>query len=223
MNHETLYRFDSMGRVRTWWIESNDEAYRTHSGLADGKIVVSGWQYPTEKNVGKANATSVSEQVLSEVKSKYEHQRYQGKYADSIEEAQKGAKFVECMLAAKYDAKKTTDFPYWSQPKLDGCVSGDTYVMTEFGKMTMKDLFQSDAKYVASYDLLQKRSEYKKILGKYKNAYDVNPQKNKKWMRITLESGRTLNLTFDHRVFLPELEAWREAKDIEIGDNLFIM
>jgi len=120
MFHPTLYKIDSMNRVRTWCIESNEISYRTHSGLIDGKIVVSGWQYPTEKNIGKINATSVSEQVLAEVASKYERQTYQGKYAPSIEEAKKGAKFVECMLASKYDPKKDNNFPYWSQPKFDG-------------------------------------------------------------------------------------------------------
>jgi hypothetical protein len=111
MNHEKLYKIDSMSRVRVWWLESTEEAYRTHSGLEDGKIVTSGWQYPTEKNVGRANATTVADQVLAEVTAKYEKQEYQGKYARSIEEAKKGAKFYECMLAAKYDAKKQQNFP----------------------------------------------------------------------------------------------------------------
>ena len=147
MNHPTLYKIDSMGRVRTWWIESNDEAYRTHSGLADGKIVVSGWQYPTEKNVGKANATSIAEQVLAEVNSKYEHQRYQGKYADSVEEAQKGAKFVECMLAAAYDHKKNKAFPYWSQPKLDGvrCLVSEAGLQSRNGKPLLSSPHIRDA------------------------------------------------------------------------------
>lgn len=136
MDHPKLYKIDSTGRVRVWWLESNDEAYRTHSGLEDGKIVVSGWQYPTEKNVGKVNATSISEQVLSEIKSKYEHQTYQGKYAESIDEAQKGAKFIECMLAASYDAKKNKAFPYWSQPKLDGvrCLVTEAGLQSRNGK-----------------------------------------------------------------------------------------
>jgi DNA ligase 1 len=120
MFHPTIYKIDSMGRTRCWSIESNETGYRTHSGLLDGKIVISGWQLPEEKNVGRSNATTVAEQVLSEVASKYERQLYQGKYAKTIQEAQKGAKFVECMLADKFDVKKTKDFPYWSQPKLDG-------------------------------------------------------------------------------------------------------
>jgi DNA ligase 1 len=136
MNHPTLFKQDITGRIRQWWIESTDEAYRTHSGLIDGKIVISGWQYPTEKNVGKSNSTTVAEQVLAEVKSKYEKQLYQGKYAETIEEARKGAKFIECMLASKYDPKKHNKFPYWSQPKLDGvrCLTSEEGLQSRNGK-----------------------------------------------------------------------------------------
>jgi DNA ligase 1 len=136
MIHPTLFKIDSMGRVRTWFLESTDEAYRTHAGLQDGKIVISGWQRPEEKNVGRANATTVAEQVLAEVASKYERQKWQGKYSESVEEAQKGAKFIECMLAAKYDVKKHNKFPYWSQPKLDGirCLVSDDGMQSRNGK-----------------------------------------------------------------------------------------
>ena len=136
MFHEKLYKYDTMGRLRVWWLESSEDGYRTHSGLDNGQIVISGWQKPTEKNVGRANATTVAEQVLAEVKSKYERQEYQGKYARNIEEAKNGAKFFECMLASKYDPKKTTKFPYWSQPKLDGirCLVSDAGMQSRNGK-----------------------------------------------------------------------------------------
>jgi len=136
MDHQKLYKIDTLGRTRVWWVESTDTSYRTHSGLDGGKIVVSGWQYPEEKNVGRANATSVAEQVLSEVASKYENQQYQGKYAPTIEEASKGAKFIECMLAATYSAKKHNKFPYWSQPKLDGvrCLVSEGGMQSRNGK-----------------------------------------------------------------------------------------
>jgi len=136
MDHDKLYKIDSIGRTRVWWIESNDKSYRTHSGLLDGKIVTSGWQYPEEKNVGKVNATTVTEQVLSEVASKYENRKYQGKYASTIKEANQGAKFIECMLADKYNPKKHVNFPYWSQPKLDGirCLVSEDGMQSRNGK-----------------------------------------------------------------------------------------
>lgn len=136
MKKETLYKIDTKGKVRVWWMEYDHEKFRAHSGLQDGKIVTSGWQYPEEKNVGKANATTTEEQVLAEVTAKYEARMYQGKYHPSIEEAKKGAKFIECMLADKYDAKKHNQFPYWSQPKLDGvrCLVSEEGMQTRNGK-----------------------------------------------------------------------------------------
>lgn len=137
MKHrEKLYKIDTKGNVRVWWMDYDEEKYRACSGILDGAIVESGWQYPTEKNVGKVNATSLSEQVLSEVNSKYEARMYQGKYHPSIEEARKGAKFIECMLAEKFDPKKTKDYPYFSQPKLDGvrCLVSEDGMQTRNGK-----------------------------------------------------------------------------------------
>ena len=115
-----LYKIDSNGNTRVWWIEYDNSKYRTHSGIEGGKIVVSGWQYPTAKNVGRANETSVKEQVLLEVESQYKIKQFQGKYHANVKHTHKGAQFIECMLADKYDAKKHTKFPYYSQPKLDG-------------------------------------------------------------------------------------------------------
>lgn len=115
-----LYKIDSKGQTRVWWIEYNHEKYRTHSGIDGGKIVVSGWQYPEAKNVGRANETTVEQQVIAEVDAEYTKKQNQGKYHPSVENAATGAKFHECMLADKYDAKKHTKFPYYSQPKLDG-------------------------------------------------------------------------------------------------------
>lgn len=146
-HHPVLVKYDSMGRIRVWNIESTDEAYRTHAGLQDGKIVTSGWQYPTEKNVGRANATTVAEQVLSEVASKYEARMYQGKYHPSIEESRKGAKFIECMLAEKFNSKKSKDYPYYSQPKLDGvrCLVAEDVMQTRNGKMFVSSPHIRDA------------------------------------------------------------------------------
>lgn len=135
-SREKLYKIDTKGNIRVWWMDYDEERYRACSGILDGSIVESGWQYPTEKNVGKVNATSLSEQVLSEVASKYEARMYQGKYHPSIEEARKGAKFIECMLAEKFDPKKTKDYPYYSQPKLDGvrCLVSEDGMQTRNGK-----------------------------------------------------------------------------------------
>lgn len=120
-HNQKLYKIDSNGNARVWWIEYDNEKYRTHSGIDGGKIVVSGWQYPEDKNVGRANETTVTQQVLNEINSEYTKKQNQGKYHTSVGESiYFGAKFHECMLADKYNPKKHNKFPYYSQPKLDG-------------------------------------------------------------------------------------------------------
>lgn len=117
---QKLFKIDSNGNTRVWWIEHDKKKYRTHSGIEGGKIVVSGWQYPVAKNVGRANATTIEEQVIAEVEAKYTEKQYQGKYHANKKHTSKGAQYIECMLADKYDAKKHNKFPYRAQPKLDG-------------------------------------------------------------------------------------------------------
>lgn len=123
MHNQKLYKIDTKGKVRVWWMESDAslEAYRTHSGIDGGKIVVSGWQYAEPKNVGRSNETTGVEQMRLEVAAEYEKKLNQGKYHSSLSKANmSGASFHECMLADKYNPKKHTNFPYYSQPKLDG-------------------------------------------------------------------------------------------------------
>jgi DNA ligase 1 len=136
MEKDKLYKLDTKGKPRVWWIEYDDEKYRTHSGILDGKIVTSGWIYSEEKNIGKANHTKVYEQVNLEIDAEYEKKMYQGKYHTSLEEAASGAKFVEAMLAHKFSLTKNTEYPYISQPKLDGvrCLVSKYHMQTRNGK-----------------------------------------------------------------------------------------
>ncbi len=116
---DPLYKIDSNNNLRVWYMEYDDEKYRAYSGVNEGKIVVSGWKYPKQKNLGKSNETTVGQQVILEVESKVTNQLAQGQYHDSIEKAKGGSVFIEPMLANKYDKKKHI-FPFASQPKLDG-------------------------------------------------------------------------------------------------------
>ena len=133
---QKLYKIDSNGNTRVWWMEYDGKKYRTHSGIEGGKIVVSGWKYPEAKNVGRANATTVKEQVELEVISELTKKSAQGKYHASKSTAVKGAKFIECMLAGKYDPAKHNKFPYYSQPKLDGvrCIVSKDGMQSRNGK-----------------------------------------------------------------------------------------
>ena len=131
-----LYKQDTLGKIREWRIEIDDNAYRTLAGVLDGKIVVSGWQYAEAKNEGKVNATTPAEQAQSEVASKYLDQVTTGGYYDTIELAKEGIPvFTQPMLAQKYDQKKIK-FPVISQPKFDGvrCIATKDGLFSRKGK-----------------------------------------------------------------------------------------
>lgn len=136
MFREKLYKKDNKGGVRVWWAEIEPERYRTHSGLVEGKITQSGWTYPIEKNVGKANATSIEQQVVAEVNSMYVYQLNQGKYHASIDTIDSGANYIECQLAEKFNMDRHNQYPYIAQPKLNGArgLGVDRNLQTRNGK-----------------------------------------------------------------------------------------
>ena len=116
-----LYKLDAKNKPRMWWIEYDATKYRSCSGHVDGKIVEAGWIFPETKNEGKANQTTVEQQVLQEVESEYTKQLNQGGYHLNIEDIQNGAKHFEPMLATKFEnIKDKITYPIGCQPKLDG-------------------------------------------------------------------------------------------------------
>ena len=116
----TLYKRDKKGKVRNWTIEHDDKSYWTISGIhPNGKMTKTAPTFVEQKNVGKANETSLEQQVLNEVASKIQYQIDQGfTYEIPTEE-----KRFEVSLANKYQdriEKNKLDFPYIVEPKLDG-------------------------------------------------------------------------------------------------------
>jgi DNA ligase 1 len=125
VNHPTLYQIDSKGKARYWFMQTEGGKHRTISGLLDGKEVISGWVIVEQKNVGKANETSLEEQALLEVQADYKL-KLDKKYYTTLTEAEKagsGTKFISPMLAEKWDEQKDkipdSEILY-AQPKLDG-------------------------------------------------------------------------------------------------------
>ena len=75
----TLYKRDKKGKVRAWTIEHDAVSYWTISGIhPDGKMTKTAPTFVEQKNVGKANETSLEQQVLNEVASKIQYQIDQG-------------------------------------------------------------------------------------------------------------------------------------------------
>jgi ATP-dependent DNA ligase len=116
----TSYKRDKKGKVRAWTIEHDAVSYWTISGIhPDGKMTKTAPTFVEQKNVGKANETSLEQQVLNEVASKIQYQIDQGfTYEIPTEE-----KRFEVSLANKYQdriEKNKLEFPYIVEPKLDG-------------------------------------------------------------------------------------------------------
>lgn len=116
----TLYKRDKKGKVRAWTIEHDAVSYWTISGIyPDGKMTKTAPTFVEQKNVGKANETSIDQQVLNEVASKIQYQIDQGFTYDIPTEEKR----FEVSLANKYQdriEKNKLDFPYIVEPKLDG-------------------------------------------------------------------------------------------------------
>lgn len=130
----TLYKRDKKGKVRAWTIEHDDVSYWTISGIhPDGKMTKTAPTFVEQKNVGKANETSLEQQVELEVKSKIQYQIDHGfTYEIPAEERE-----FAVSLADKYVdrlEKGKVDFPYVIEPKLDGV---RCYIKLVDGKVTM--------------------------------------------------------------------------------------
>jgi DNA ligase-1 len=137
---EPLFKIDSKNKTRMWQAEVgfNGEkwGWRTISGLIDGKKVTSEWTIVSEKNVGKANATTLEQQAFSEMNSEITNKKEKG-YFQKQEDINTFDKFKP-MLAEKFEDVTVNigkDIIY-SQPKLDGirCIARSDGLWTREGK-----------------------------------------------------------------------------------------
>lgn len=117
----TLYKRDSKGQIREWYMEVDGDRYRTTAGLQDGQQVTSEWTIAEAKNVGRSNETTPEEQAVSEVESQYK-KKLDVDYHKHVEDVDT-PKIFEPMLAAKWEKRASKiDYnePVFIQPKLDG-------------------------------------------------------------------------------------------------------
>ena len=116
---ETLYKVDSVGKLREWTMIIDNNSYHAVKGLVDGKKTTDKPRVAVGKNIGRANATTNEEQAGLEAQSRWEKKLKAG-YAETPKKAE-SKKFYEPMLAQKFeDREATLEYPVYSQPKLDG-------------------------------------------------------------------------------------------------------
>jgi hypothetical protein len=223
-----LYSRTATGAVQEWEIEIDGSQYRSIAGQKDGKKIISAWTVVERKNIGKANETSLEEQAMSEAKSKWQKKIDRG-YKEDINDID-NATFISPMLAKKWsdenrkkDVRKDwkAEKKVFSQPKLDGCLSGETVVEFKDGsKKTLKEVFDKKLSgKIKSFDEKKNRICYSEIDGHFKNSIDIQ-EKNHQWYLVELENGNSLKLTGNHRVYLPELKCWRRVDELTGNEKL---
>ncbi len=152
----TLYSRDTTGNIREWFLEQEENKYRTNSGVQGGQLVVSEWTTAKGKNEGKKNETTSTTQAIKEIQSKYKKQLESG-YFDEVSKVD-DFQYFQPMLAHKWlDHKDKVDFSkgVLVSPKLDGlrCVftkfgafsrNGKKFVSFPHIERELKPLFDKD-------------------------------------------------------------------------------
>lgn len=202
-----IYSLDSKNKTRVWFCEQNENQFRVHSGILDGKIVISEWTTCRGKNIGRSNQTTDVEQCSLEIIAKYAKQLKSG-YFESIEDIGKDL-FVEPMLAKKYsDYKSRIDFTkgeYLAQCKFNGmrCIITKDGMFTRTGEPIhsaphiLEDLtsfFQSNPDFVLdgelfNEDLREQLNELMKIVRKTVNITDEELTISKEMVKYYIYDG----------------------------------
>ena len=188
-------------------------------GKKGGKIQKKITRIDVGKNIGKANETTYLQQAVSEAESKINKQK--DKLYSEWQHVLHSRILPRPMLAHTYDKHAhKIKFPCYVQPKLDGCVSGDTLIKTkEYGYKPIQWIVENKIKCkVASY--LHNKIQYRQVLTWFLNReYDESVV----WYEIELESGEKLKLTGNHEVYLPELGCYRRVDELDNNQSLMVI
>jgi DNA ligase 1 len=112
---DPLYKLDSKGKTRVWFMEQDGDRYRTFDGVDGGTVKSSAWRTAKPTNVGRSNERGGVAQATFEIQAAYSKQ-LKGAYYEDRTDIDKGCRYVEPMLAEKYEQFA----PGEAQPKLDG-------------------------------------------------------------------------------------------------------
>lgn len=98
--------------------------------------------------------------------------------------------------------------------KLDGCLDYDTILETDKGPLKIGYIVDNKIECkVKAKDLDTNNIIYTKIKNYFINTNDY------KWYKITFSNGKTLIATGNHKIYLPELNCWREVQNLK-GDEI---
>lgn len=112
---QKIYKQDSKGKTRVWFMEQDGDKHRTHDGILGGTVKCSAWRVAKPTNVGRSNERDGDAQAAFEIEAGYTKQ-LKGAYYYDIGDIGLGCRFIEPMLAETYERFA----PGEAQPKLDG-------------------------------------------------------------------------------------------------------
>ena len=101
--------------------------------------------------------------------------------------------------------------------KLDGCLIGSTIIKTSEGDFTIQEIVDNKLNLkILSYDIANNIYEYQPIL----NWFDHGNTED--WLEIEDETGNKITVTPNHKIWLPELNCYRQASDLKINDKILL-
>ena len=107
------------------------------------------------------------------------------------------------------------DIPYIAHEKIHGCLSGDTKITTrEFGEVELSYLIDNKLKcHVMSLNTEDNEIEWDEVI----NFQNV-PNDDKQWYEVELDDGTILQITGNHKVWIPKLKKYVAVKELT-GDE----
>lgn len=126
----------------------------------------------------------------------------------------------EPQIPAQLQGKIKGNFPSWARKTdQERCCDGDTILITPDGNKTIKEICETEyTGDVLSYNHNTMQMEYKSVIG-----HSVMTRKRNYWLLIKTKSGRTIKVTKNHRIYLPDLACYREASELTVGDIVNIL
>jgi RNA ligase (TIGR02306 family) len=99
------------------------------------------------------------------------------------------------------------------------CVSGDTLIDTDAGLKPIKEIVDEKlAVKVKSFNHETNQVEFKEV-----TDWSVMTRKKNTWLKITTKSGKEILVTKNHRVWVENLQCYRLAEDLFVGNCVKIV
>lgn len=104
------------------------------------------------------------------------------------------------------------------EEKLDGCLTDAAMISTNKGYVSISEIVDNHQNYkVKTYNVDDETIEFSDIVNVMKT-----PNDGKQWYRLTLEDERVIDITGNHKVYLPKLRCWRRVDELEENDIFLI-